>query len=438
MEGCIGADWGWNYWQQGYNATPIPTTSAMVEACVSAYSQTIAMCPGTHWMTNAKGGRDRVATSALSRVLKKPNGYQSISDFMLNAVRSLYLDGNAYALCLRNNRYEIGELHLMNPRHCAAKLAETGEIFYGLGGNEIIAARFIGAQRLTVPARDVLHIRLHTPYSPLVGVSSITAAALDIAASGYMTAQQARYFQNQARPSFVLTTDQVLSREQATMLRESWNAQAQGLSAGGTPILSNGLKAQTLSSSNSEAQLAEVMKMTDQHIALAFRVPLPILGINNQTAGSTEELMRSWHSSGLGFALNHVEEAFGQLFELKGLPEEYLEFDTSALLRSNMKERIEALARGVQGGIYSPNEARLSEGYGRVADGDEPRVQQQVVPLSFGAKLEPPKPPSEKPPPSEAPPPANLNKPAPAAEGDRNERVSRLARALKHAADARG
>ena len=68
--------------------------------------------------------------------------------------------------------------------------------------------------------------------------------------------------------------------------------------------------------------------------------------------------MQSWIASGLGFALNHIEEAFGVLFELKGQPDEYVEFDTAALLRSAQKERIEALARGVQGGIFAPNEAR--------------------------------------------------------------------------------
>ena len=70
------------------------------------------------------------------------------------------------------------------------------------------------------------------------------------------------------------------------------------------------------------------------------------------------------------------------MFELKGQPDEYVEFDTAALLRSAFKDRIEGLARAVQGGILAPNEARNLEGYGDVEHGDEPRVQQQVVPLS--------------------------------------------------------
>jgi hypothetical protein len=136
-----------------------------------------------------------------------------------------------------------------------------------------------------------------------------------------------------------------------------------------------------------DAKIADLLKVSETHIAMAFRIPLQILGIGGQPLGSTEALMQFWISTGLGFALNHIEEAIGLLFQLVGQPDEYVEFDTQALLRSMFKDRIDALARGVQGGILSPNEARASEGYDEVKYGDEPRVQQQVVPLSAAAKI---------------------------------------------------
>jgi hypothetical protein len=97
--------------------------------------------------------------------------------------------------------------------------------------------------------------------------------------------------------------------------------------------------------------------------------------------------MQQWIATGLGFCLNHIEEAYGCFFGLKGKPDEYVEFSTDALLRAANKDRIEALARGVQGGIYAPNEAREKEGLDRVKYGDEPRVQAQVVPLSAASKI---------------------------------------------------
>ena len=119
-----------NFWQMGYSPSRLGP-SAMVEACVSAYAQTIAMCPLTPGDSKTTPGarRSRRRRSRGSRV--SPNDYQTRSDFLLNLVRSLLLDGNGYALALRNDRFEIASLHLMHPRHCAAQVFE-GEILYRL------------------------------------------------------------------------------------------------------------------------------------------------------------------------------------------------------------------------------------------------------------------------------------------------------------------
>ena len=397
-----------NWWQSGHNLQPYTGRSAMLEACISAYSQTVPMCPGDHWRSLSNGGRERVTNSALSRIMRRPNDYQSISDFLLNLTRRLYERGETFALAVRNARAEIIELHLM--REGSATVAEDGSIFYSLQGNEIIEQRL--DLSYPVPARDVLHIRLHTPRHPLKGASPIMAAALDLAMSDAALNQQIAFYLNQARPSFLLTTDLPMKREQSQELRQWWDYQTQGEAAGRTPILTHGLKAQPIATSAVDAQLAEMLKMSDQNIALAMRIPLQILGIGGTTFANTELLMQSWIGTGLGFTLNHIEEAFGQLFQLRGVPDEYLELDTRALLRSAYRERIEALARGVISGIYSPDEARASEDLPAVPGGvgKQPRVQQQVVPLSYGSDMQPPSPQAAQPAASAAS--ANENKPA--------------------------
>lgn len=377
-----------NWWQNGHSLNPYGESSAMVEACVSAYAQTVAMCPGDHWRKLSNGGRERVTNSALTRIMKKPNDYQSISDFLLNLTRSLYERGNAYGVGIRNSRGEISEIHLM--RSGTARLAVDGSIFYSLSGNQVAEQRFDFSA--PIPARDVLHVRLHTPRDPLKGESPILATVLDRAMAGAALNQQVSFYLNQARPSFMLETDEKLTVEQTKDLRERWDQQTKGENAGGTPILTWGLKAKPVATSAQDAQLAELLKMADQNVALAFRMPLQVLGIGGAPYASTELLMQSWIASGLGFALNHIEEAFGLLFGLKGMPDEYLELDTRALLRSAYKERMDGLARGVISGIYSPDEARAQEDLPAVAGGHGamPRVQQQVVPLSYGTAMKPP------------------------------------------------
>jgi HK97 family phage portal protein len=376
-----------NWWQCGYTAQPLDARSAIIEACVGAYSQTVAMCPGTHWLANAKGGRDRVTNSALCRMLREPNDYQSISDFLLNMVRSLYLEGNAYALLLRNSRFEISEMHVMHPRMSWPVIAVDGSIFYTLGGNYVIMNR-LGELLPLVPARDVLHIKLHTPRHPLRGVSPILAAMLDIATNDALKGQQLQFYLNQAKPGFVLSTDLLLDKDQVSAARDRWEEHSKGIQLGGTVILNGGLKPVAIPTiTGRDSQAAEIMKMTKEDIALAFRIPMQILGIGGIPHGSTEALMQHWIATGLGFCLNHVEEAMGLIFGLKGQPDDYLEFDTEALERSAFKDRIDALTKAVQGGIFSPNEARNRENLDSVSHGEEPRVQQQVVPLSAAAGI---------------------------------------------------
>jgi HK97 family phage portal protein len=382
-----------NWWQLGHNPTGGRGT-AMVEACVSAYAQTVAMCPGNQWRWTQDGGRERVRNTALVRVLRQPNSYQTISDFLLNLIRSLLLEGNAYALAVRNDRYEIAELHLFNPYSSGYRMSAAGDVFYQLAGNDVIE-RQIGSD-IVAPARDVLHLRLHTPRHPLRGESPLVAAALQMAAGNAALEQQINFFINQSRPSFVLSTDQILTPEQVLQLRERWNEHSQGLNQGKTPILTAGLKPQPIGSSAKDTQLVEFLKLSDEAVAQVFRTPLQVLGLGSNPYNSTETLMQSWKAGGLGFLLNHIEEAMGLLFKLGGQPDEYLEFDTSALLRSDFKARVEAWVAGTKGGIFDRNTARADFELAPVEFGDEPWVQQQDIPLSVAGETanNPPPPPA--------------------------------------------
>jgi hypothetical protein len=133
--------------------------------------------------------------------------------------------------------------------------------------------------------------------------------------------------------------------------------------------------------------------------------------------------MKAWLSQGLGFYLRHIELAFARSFRFA--PGDYVEFDVNDLIRADFKDRMEGLAKAVLGGIYSPNEARKTEGLPKAKDGDEPRLQQQVQPLSW----KPPDPAAAKPPPApgDAAPP-----PDPAAESARM--LAELREAMRRAA----
>lgn len=399
MDGWLPHAWGQyaNFWQMGYD--PIPGgTSSIVEACVWAYIRAIAQLPGYHRRELENGGVETITTSALSRLLRVPNDYQTHSDFLVHLIRSLLLTGNSYWVAQRNERNEVAALHWTDPRTCRVyEIAVPGsafkEVFYSIGANPLIdteqIANVFDSDRLIVPARDVLHFKLATPRHPLIGETWLASLWVELSGKAAIEANARTVAGNMSRPSGVLQTDMTLTKAQVDELRERWNAQAAGMNAGGVPILTSGLKFEKVSLSAADQQVIEQLKLSDRAITAVFGVPPLLLGVSD--AGGTksaEAQMAEWLASGLGWLINHIEVGFDAFI---GLPRpEYTEYDTRALLRTAFKERIEGLVRGVQGGVFAPNEARELEGYGPAKAGDEPRVQQQLLPLS--AVTEPSKP----------------------------------------------
>lgn len=390
--------WPLNFGQLGWD--PIPSGwNSVVYACIMLYARTIAQLPGKHNKVLPNNGTEQVKTSALARILIKPNGYQTPSDFMQNMVMELFADGNAYALALRNDRYEIASLHQMPSKSCRALYAITtdgqiGEVFYSMGGNPLIPyyedPAWERGERMVVPQRDVLHFCGPAKANdPMHGESPLVAAVGPVAVSSGAGAHFHRFYHNMSRPSGVLATDLNLTPEQVKELRSRWEEHSKGMGIGGVPILSNGLKWTPMSLNAADMQIAESMKMSKQDIAMIFGVPLALINdMTGATYNNVENLIMMWKTQGLGFYIDHIERAYDKLFNIGARFDEYTWLDLDeALMRPDFKTRMDALKSAVLGGIYSPDEARKLEGLAEVPGGvgKEPRVQMQVVPLSSNA-----------------------------------------------------
>lgn len=371
----IDVSWPLSFWQQDLKAPG--NANGVVHACVQAYAQTIAPLPIHHYRRLPAGGREMVTDSVASSVLRRPNRYQTQSDLLLNLVHGLLYEGNAYGIGVRDRRERITEIHLAPPRNSSARVdAESGDVFYWVSPEDV--SGLDGA--LIVPQRNMMHIRLHCPVHPLRGETPLTAAAVAVGINNRIGGHQISFYENMSRPSGVLATDLTMTSADKDELRKYWNDRSTQLNSGGVPILSHGLKWQSLSLSANDSQIIEAQKMSIEDIARVYRVPLPILGVTeNSSYNNVHGLISYWKASGLGFLLGHIEQGLEVLF---GLPEdEYIEFSTDALLRTDMQSRVEALTTGITGGLFAPNEARAREMLPPVDGGDMPRVQQQMIPL---------------------------------------------------------
>ena len=300
----------------------------------------------------------------------------------------MYFHGNGYAVATRDGNRAVSNLYLVNPKNVNGIIdPESGEVVYWVSPN--FNGQFNPETDTVHMARDILNLRIHiSQKEPLKGETPIMSAAKSIAGNSAITGHQAHFFNNMSRPSGALSTDMNLNREQVKQLRQAWNEQSRDINSGGVPILSNGLKFEQMSLSSQDAQMIEAFNMTVESISRAFRVPLPMINsLTNATYNNAESMMNWFLASGLGFLLEHIELELNKLFDLPF--NQRLNFNTKALLRSDWKTQIETLGEGVIKGIYAPNEARNMIGLKSVEDGDEPRVQQQVVPLSAWDQEEP-------------------------------------------------
>jgi len=401
--GELGGAYEMTAWEDGWqrNLSPwLMKACGAVYACKWVIARTIASMTARHMKRLDNGGREEIKTSPLSRMLRNPNWYQSRSDFFLNLVFELLSYGNAYVLVYRDESSRIESMHLVPAGSTEPYVvSETGEVFYAIGNNPLI-----GDIRVLVPARDVMHVRMHTPNHPLIGVSPIKYATLSVQVNTNIAANQSAFFSNMSRPSGVLTTEEKLTKEQMDALRKAWYSKSKGLNAGEVPILGWGLKWNPLTITSEDAQLIEAYRMSIEDIARVFDVPLAMIGdYTKATYRNTEQMINTWLSQGLGFHMSHLELAIGRLFRLDA--EQYVHFDETELLRTDLKGLVDALTKGILGSLYSPNEARNRVGLPSVPYGDEPRLQQQVVPLSQVGKM-PEAPPAPDSPPS-APAPEN-------------------------------
>lgn len=371
----------------GFTARRIPACYAAVMASARAVSQ----CYPEHKRVSPTGRVEIVRTSSASRVLTRPNSYESWPQFILNMVASMQFDGNAYAVAARNDRDEVVALHRMGRGTCEPYVAEDASIYYSIGSNPLVP----DLVDYMAPQRDVLHLRMHTPRHPLIGESPIAAAAMAAGVNVALSRSQLAFFARMNRPSGVLSTDKELRGEQLDLLRTKFAEQSKAWAQGGLPVLSHGLKFQTVSISSQDAQLVEAQRMSIEDIARVYGVPLPVVGdLTHATLQNVEQLVNLWLSVSLGALIENIERSLDALFEMPRTAErnEFVELDTAALLRLDFSGRIDALVKGVQGALYTPDEARAREGLPPVKNGGVPYMQQQMVPLGYRPEVAAPAP----------------------------------------------
>ena len=375
--GMDSLDEGWqrNLDRKSFSADKIPA----VYACVMSNARAVSQCPIQVIRKDANRKDFIQYNSPVFRVLENPNSYETRNQFVQNMVAMMLFQGESFAYAIRDNRGVVSQLHRLNKGTCTPYIEpETKTIFYAVGSNPLVDN---GTTEALIPQRDILHLRAHCPRHPLIGESPIKAAAMATGINVALTQSQLAFFNRMSRPSGIITSDMVLNKAQMEQLREAWTQQSAQMAQGGIPILGGGMKFQQLGINSQDAQLIQAQRFSIADISRVFGVPSVLINeYENASYNNVEQLVSLWLSMSLGSLIENVESSLAKFFGVRG--ESRIEIDESALLRMDFAARIDGLTKGVQGGLYTPNEARQAEDLPNIDGGDSVYLQQQMVPLA--------------------------------------------------------
>ncbi|ESX86994.1 phage portal protein [Mesorhizobium sp. LNJC405B00] len=205
--------------------------------------------------------------------------------------------------------------------------------------------------------RDILDV------AALGGEAPAKLAREAIALSLILESHGARFFKNGGRPSGILSFKTALGPGVANEIADAWHEATDGGKRGGVVPLGSDVTYTPIDFTSTDSQYLENRKYQATEIGRFFGVPPTMIGT---LEGATFTNSETLGSQFLAFVLNPWITAWKGAISRSMLTEQerrdhYIEFETKALVKADLKARFESYARAVGGPFLLPNEARAAE-----------------------------------------------------------------------------
>ena len=373
-------------WQRNLEqTTETILTYHAVYACVTLISCDIAKLRLRLVERDPDGIWTETESAAFSPVLRKPNHFQNRIKFYEQWIVSKLLHGNTYVLKERDGRKIVTALYVLDPLRTKAMVTPSGDVYYQLSQDNLSGV----PDQVIVPASEIIHDVMVPLYHPLCGVSPLTACGLAAVQGLNIQKNSAKFFQNGAQPSGILTAPGNISDDDAKRFKEDWEKNYTGDNSGRVAVLGGGLDYKAMSVNAVDADLINQLKLTAEIACSALHVPAYMVGVGPPPSyNNIEALNQQYYSQCLQTLIESIEllldEGLGLTEKIDG--KTYgTEFDLDDLLRMDTATQIKTMGEAVKG-ILSTDEARKKLGYGRTPGGSAVLTQQQNYSLEAIAK----------------------------------------------------
>lgn len=338
---------------------------ATVYACVRIISGAVATLPlDIKRRVDARTREDASEHSLWSLIRRKPNRWQTPSQFRRMLQAHLLLRGNAFAMKVVS-RGEVRALIPLHPDRVERKQLDDLSLEYTYTRKD--------GRKVKLAQADVFDL-VGLTLDGVNGVSAITYARETIGLALAQETHGASTFKNGARVSSALSHPNKVGPEGREFLKASLDEfRSGGEQEGKTLILEEGMTYTPMAMTAEDAQWIESRKFSRTDIAMFFGVPPHMIG---DTEKST-----SWgtgiEQQSIGFVaytledhLTMWEEAIGRDLVPEAEPTMYARFNRGALVKGDIKARWDAYMKGRQMKVYSANDVRALEDLNPIDGGD--------------------------------------------------------------------
>jgi HK97 family phage portal protein len=333
------------------------TTALSIPATLQALrilSGVFAMTP-MHLYRRTDRGRLHERETALERLLsERPNSHQTPYEFRELMKTDLLLAGNFFAYVSRGRRGEPVALTRLKPGTVVvAEFFDRSEgqvLFYDATLPDGTSERF--------PARDIWHVR-GMSRDGLIGLNPIQYARNAIGQTIATGVHASRFWAKGGRPQTVLQSEAKMPPEAKHAARADWTSLYTGLDAETVAILDQGMKAQFLTHDMKSSQFLETRQFQVVDLARVWGVPPHLIfDLSRATFGNIEQQSLEFVIYHLGPHYARIEQSATRMFAGE---RQYFEHLTDALVKGDLKSRMEAYWLQRQMGMVSANELRRRE-----------------------------------------------------------------------------
>lgn len=336
----------------------------------------------TQWNPKARI-YEEVTSPAVSPFFAKPNHFQTWQKFIESWILSKVGHGNAYILKERDARSVVVAGYVLDPSLVTPMIAANGDIFYRLRADDLAQ---IPDGEVVVPASEIIHDRMWCLFHPLMGVSPMYACGLAATQGLEIQTNQTRFFRNSSVPGGVLVTPQRLEDDLAEKYRDRWETRYSGQNRGRVAVLGNGLDYKRVTDNAVDAEVIKQLDMTARMVCNTHHVPPYKVGIGElPTFQNAAVLNQIYYDVCLQPLVQAVEACLDEGLDLPAKSFK-AQLDEDDLLRMDKAALMEFAAKGVERGIFAPDEARRKFNYAPVPGGASPMTQQQNFSLAALAK----------------------------------------------------